>query len=295
MTHSGVFMATAIPLDAFQEVSLPQGTVRYGDQGTGPTLVFIHGLLANRLLWSRVIPRLVSHFRCIAPDLPLGAHSSPLHPDADLSPPGVAHLVADFIEALDLHEVTLIGNDTGGAICQLVIAHHPERISRLVLTNCDAFEHFFPPLVSPFHYGARLFGVQFANFLAWVLHARSAQRLFVAALAHRRPDPEEFDAIFHPLLHLPFARSDMTRFLQAVSNRYTLEAARTFSSFHHPVLLVWGKDDPFFSSRLAHRLQQAFPDARLQFLPHSRAFVQVDQPEALAQQITEFVHAAVNS
>jgi pimeloyl-ACP methyl ester carboxylesterase len=182
--------------------------------------------------------------------------------------------VADFLEALDLHEVTLIGNDTGGAICQLVIAHHPERISRLVLTNCDAFEHFFPPLVSPFHYGARL---------------------FVAALAHRRPDPEEFDAIFHPLLHLPFARSDVTRFLQAVSNRYTLEAARTFSSFHHPVLLVWGKDDPFFSSRLAHRLQQAFPDARLQFLPHSRAFVQVDQPEALAQQITEFVHAAVNS
>jgi pimeloyl-ACP methyl ester carboxylesterase len=288
-------MTTAAPLGAFQEVALPQGTVRYCDQGAGPTLVFIHGLLANSLLWSRVIPRLVSQFRCIAPDLPLGAHSLPLLPHADLSPLGVAQIVADFLEALDLRDVTLIGNDTGGAICQLVIAHHPAQVTRLVLTNCDAFEHFFPPLVSPFHYGAQAFGIQFANFLAWVLRARSAQRLFVAALAHRRPSPAELDAIFHPLLHLPGVRSDVTRFLQAISNRYTLEAARTFSGFHHPVLLVWGRDDPFFSSRLAVRLQHAFPQATLEFLPHSRAFVPVDQPEVLAQRITEFVQAPVTS
>ncbi len=288
-------MATVDPLSTFQEVSLPQGTVRYYDQGTGPTLVFIHGLLANSQLWSRVIPQLVSQFRCIAPDLPLGAHSHPMHPDADLSPLGVAHLVTDFLEALDLHEVTLVGNDTGGAICQLVIAHHPERISRLVLTNCDAFENFFPPLVSPFSFGARVFGIQFANFLAWVLHARSAQRVFMAALAHRRPGAGELDAAFSPLLHQPGVRSDMTRFLRAVSNRYTLEAAQHFSSFHHPVLLVWGKDDPFFSSRLAVRLQQAFPDATLKQLSHSRAFVPVDQPEILARQITEFTHVALNS
>jgi pimeloyl-ACP methyl ester carboxylesterase len=293
LDYQEVCMNTLAPLGAFQEVSLPQGTVRYYDQGTGPMLVFIHGLLANSLLWSRVIPHLVSHFRCIAPDLPLGAHSLPLYPNADLNPLGVAQLVADFLEALDLHEVTLIGNDTGGAICQLVIAHHPEHISRLVLTNCDAFEHFFPPLVSPFHYGARVFGIHFANFLAWMLRARSAQRLFVAALSHRSPDLAELDAFFHPLLHQPFVRNEMTRFLQAVSNRYTLEAAQAFSGFHHPVLIVWGSDDRFFSSRLALRLQQTFPDARLQFLPHSRAFVPLDQPEVLAQHIMEFVHAAV--
>src|SRR5438034_11121983 len=169
-------MATVTPLGAFQEVSLPQGTVRYSDQGTGPTLIFLHGLLANRLLWGRVIPRLVSHFRCIAPDLPLGAHSHPLHPDANLSPLGVAQLVADFLEALDLHEVTLIGNDTGGAICQLVIAHHPERSTRLVLTNCDAFEHFFPPLLTPFHHAARIFASGFATFLGCVVGAGSAHR-----------------------------------------------------------------------------------------------------------------------
>lgn len=286
-------MATDVSLDAFQEVSVPQGTVRYSDQGTGPKLVFIHGLLANHLVWSRVIPLLAGQFRCVAPDLPLGAHPHPMSPEADLTPVGVAQLVADFLEALDLRDVTLVGNDTGGAICQLVIAHHPERITRLVLTNCDAFEQFFPPLVSPFHYGARVFGVQFTNFLAWALHARFVQRLFWGALAHRRPSPAELDAIFSPLLHLPGVRRDVTRFLQAVSSRDTLEAARTFSDFRHPVLLVWGTDDPFFSFRLAVRLRQAFPQATLVRLPQSRAFVQVDQPEALAQQIIEFAHAAV--
>ena len=288
-------MVTGAPLGASLEVELPQGTVRYSDQGTGITFVFLHGLLANGLLWSRVITELGSQFRCIALDLPLGAHSQPLHPDTDLSPPGVAHLVADFLEALDLHEVTLVGNDTGGAICQLVIANHPERISRLVLTNCDAFEQFFPPLASPFHYGASFFGVGFANFLAWILHARSAQRMFLAALCHRHLTVAELDAIFGPLVRLPFVRNDVTRFLRAISNRATLDAAQTFARFHHPVLLVWGKDDPFFSSRLAARLQQAFPDATLKFLAHSRAFVPLDQPESLAQYITEFVHATANT
>jgi pimeloyl-ACP methyl ester carboxylesterase len=285
-------MTTLVAHNAFQEISLPQGTVRYSDQGTGPTLVFIHGLLANSQLWSPVIAHLDSHFRCLAPDLPLGAHEIPLNTHVDLSPRGVAQLIADFLAALDLHEVTLIGNDTGGALCQLVIAHHPKRISRLVLTNCDAFEQFFPPLVSPFHYGAQILGIQFANLLASLLRARWAQRLFMAVLTHCRLSEAELDAFFHPLLQQSFVRRDMTSFLQAVSNRWTLEAAETFSRFLHPVLLVWGKDDPFFSRHLAVRLQQAFPDARLIQLSHARAFVPLDQPEALAQHILEFVLVA---
>src|SRR6266568_6301885 len=115
-------MTTLVAHNAFQEISLPQGTVRYSDQGTGPALVFIHGLLANSQLWSSAISHLDSYFRCLALDLPLGSHEIPLHADVDLSPSGVAQLIADFLAALDLHEVTLIGNDTGGALCQLVIA-----------------------------------------------------------------------------------------------------------------------------------------------------------------------------
>jgi pimeloyl-ACP methyl ester carboxylesterase len=201
----------------------------------------------------------------------------------------VAQLISDLLEKLDLHEVTLIGNDTGGALCQLVIAHHPERISRLVLTNCDAFEQFFPPLVSPFHYGAQVLGIHFANLLAWLLRARWVQRRFMAALTHRRLSQAELDAFFLPLKQWSFVRRDVTRFLQAVSKRSTLEAAQAFSRFLHPVLLIWGNDDPFFPPHLATRLQQAFPDACLIHLAHARAFVPLDQPETLAQHILEFV------
>jgi pimeloyl-ACP methyl ester carboxylesterase len=282
-------MTTLAAHNAFQEVSLPQGTIRYSDQGSGPALVFIHGLLANSQVWNLVISHLHSHYRCLAPDLPLGSHEIPLQAGVDLSPFGVAQIIADFLAALDLHDVTLIGNDTGGALCQLVIAHHPERINHLVLTNCDAFEQFFPPLVSPFHYGAQILGIRFANLLAALLRARWGQRAFMAALTHRRLSQQELDAIFRPLLQHPFVRRDMTRFLRALSKQATLEAAQTFSRFHHPVLLLWGKDDPFFPVRLAIRLQQAFPDARLIQLSHARAFVPLDQPEVLARHIMEFV------
>lgn len=287
-------MAT-IASSGMQEVALPQGVVRYSDQGTGPTLVFIHGIFVNSLVWRRVIPLLSEHFRCIAPDLPLGAHTVSLQPEADLTPRGVAHLVANFLAALDLRDVTLVGNDTGGAICQLVIAHYPERITRLVLTNCDAFEAFFPPLVSPFRYGAQLLGTRFADFLAWLFQARSAQRLLVASVSLRRADPVILDSYFTPFHNDKGIRRDLTKFLRTVSNRYTKEAARTFPSFRFPVLIVWGQKDIFFSSTLARRLQQAFPDARLEFVSQSRAFVPEDQPEFLTQRIMEFVNEPVRS
>jgi pimeloyl-ACP methyl ester carboxylesterase len=271
------------------EVALPQGTVRYRDEGSGPTLVFIHGLLVNSALWRNVISLLSSQFRCIAPDLPLGAHSVPLHAGADLTPPGVAQLVADFIEVLDLQNVTLVGNDTGGAICQLVVTQHPERITCLVLTNCDSFEDFFPSLIRPFTYGARLFDIGFANFLAWMFRTHAAQRLLVALVSRRHADDALLDTYFTPLLTNKDVRRDMTQFLRSVSNRYTLEAARHFQAFEHPVLLVWGKNDLFFSLSNARRLQQAFPHARLELVAPSRAFVPEDQPEALAQKIAEFV------
>lgn len=287
-------MKTDASPGTFQQVSLPQGTIRYLDQGTGPTLVFVHGILVNSLLWRKVIPLLSERFRCVAPDLPLGAHSIPLRPDADVTPPGVARLVADFLEALDLREVTLVGNDTGGAISQLVIARHPERIVRLVLTNCDAFEAFFPPSVQPFHYGARLLGAGFVALLAWLLRSRSAQRRMAKTLSYSHIEDAVLDAYFVPLRQRG-VRRDLTRFLQAVSNRYTLEAAQTFPQFAHPVLLLWAKNDPFFPARLAVHLQEAFPDAALEFLDRSRAFIPEDQPEALARRIEAFAQAPINT
>ncbi len=286
-------MVTFAPLGIYKEASLSQGTIRYHDQGSGQVLVFIHGVFVNSALWRQVIPPLAQQFRCIAPDLPLGGHTMPMRSDADLTPLGMAQIVTDFLEALDLQDVTLVGNDTGGAICQLVIAHHPERITRLVLTNCDAYEQFFPLLIRPLQYGARFLGTRFTDFLAWILQAQFAQRLFAQTVALRKPDQALLDAYFTPLLQVPEVRRDLTRFMSAISNRYTLAAARTFPNFHHPVLIMWGKSDIFFSTRIAIRLHQAFPDATLEFLAHSRAFVPEDQPEPLAKRIAEFMHATI--
>jgi len=132
-----------------QSVRLSQGTVAYRDSGGGrdakPGVVFVHGLLVAGSLWTQVAERLGARGRCIVPDWPLGSHRLPMDEAADLSPGGMATLVADPIEKLDLHDVTLVGNDSGGAVCQLVAARHAERIGRLVLTDCDVLEAFPPP------------------------------------------------------------------------------------------------------------------------------------------------------
>src|SRR5581483_3089945 len=256
-------MTITTPPGTHHDIALPKGTIRYIDQGTGPILVFIAGLLANSNVWSRLIPLLTAQFRCIALDLPLGAHAISMPEIADLTPPGVATIIADFLDALNLHDVTLIGSDTGGALCQIVIAHRWERITRLILASCDAFEEFFPPRASFFQYGARIFGIGFANFLACALRSPRFRRSFLHGISHRGLSEDELSAAYQPFIQSRDIRRDMTCFLRAVSRHYTLEAARTFPGFQYPVLLVWGKDDIFFSEQLATRLQQAFPHAVL--------------------------------
>ena len=282
-------MTTLIGFDAVREVEVAAGTLRYRDVGEGSTLVFVHGLLVNGLLWRKVVPALADRFRCIVPDLPLGAHPYPLRPGAERSPRGVARLLADFLAALDLRDVTLVGNDTGGAICQIAIARHPARIVGLVLTNCDAYEAFLPWPLSPFQHGARFFGARFGAFLARALRYRFAQRALIRLVALHCPDTATLDAYFAPFLGDAGVRDDVVRFLAAISNRDTLAAARVFPYFRCPVLIAWGRSDPFFSARNARRLQRDFPDARLTFLSRSRAFVPEDQPHRLADLIGAFL------
>jgi pimeloyl-ACP methyl ester carboxylesterase len=263
------------------------GVIRYREVGEGAPVVFLHGLLVNGDLWREVVPVLSGRYRCIVPDLPLGSHAVPMNAGAELSPPGLARLVGEFMDALDLRGVTLVGNDTGGAICQLVVAWHPERLARLVLTNCDAFENFLPPLLRPFQYGARLPG--FAFVVAQLLRLSLVRSFFIATVSHRRVEPAVADSYFSPVIRDPGVRRDVTKVLRGISNRYTLEAAEFFPGFHKPVLLVWGEDDFFFPFRFAERLRGEFPDARLEQVSGSRAFVPEDRPELLAGLIGSFL------
>jgi pimeloyl-ACP methyl ester carboxylesterase len=139
-----------------RQVQLADAAIGYRELGHGPPIVFVHGLLTNGTLWRNVANKLQTSHRCIVPDWPLGAHTAPTRANSDLSPRAVARMIAGFLDALGLQDVTLVANDTGGAIAQMVAAEHPERLGRLVLTPCDAFENFLPPMFRPLQYAARV-------------------------------------------------------------------------------------------------------------------------------------------
>ena len=271
---------------ALRTVQLPQGPVQYRDMGEGPTLLFVHGFLVNGEMWRKVYGPLSRTFRCIVPTLPLGGHALPMNPDADLTPPGVARLLADFMAALELREVTVAACDTGGAFTQLLAVHHPERISRLVLTNCDAFEHFVPPILKPFITLFRTPGG--ASFFGFTLRFRFVQKLLYALLAHARLEPHIAESYFQGYIHNPKIRKDAKKVALGISNHYTLEAAEHFSEFHKPVLVVWGQDDRLFV--FGERLANAFPNARLKRVTNSKTFVSEDQPEILTASIKLFMN-----
>lgn len=283
-------MADTLSTATYRQIQLPQGTIRYREVGSGEPIVFVHGLLVNGTLWHKVVPLLAPRFRCIVPDLPLGAHELPLPANADLRPPALARLIADFLAALKLEDVTLVGNDTGGALCQLTITAHPERIARLVLTNCDAFEAFLPLPLRPFQWAGYLPG--FARFYAQVLRIHRLRPITVlTALLLKQPvERALLDGWFDPIRRSAGVRRDLHKALRGISNRYTLAAAQQFKTLPQPVLLAWSPEDRVFRLSFAQRLQAAFRDARLELIPDSYTFSALDQPARLASLIETFIH-----
>lgn len=270
-----------------ETVRIAQGGIDYRESGDGSCIVFLHGLLVDGRLWDGVLPH-VSGRRLIVPDWPLGSHRTPLRADADLSPPGLAALVAAVLEALDLHDVTLVANDTGGAIAQLVVTRHPDRIGRLVLTNCDAYENFLPPMFRPLQVAARIPGGAWA--LAQAMRSPRARNLPMAfgRLSHARIDDALTAAWLAPVRTDPDVRRDVIKILRGVAKRYTEQAGRELRRFERPVLIAWGRDDPFFKPRYAERLVADCANARLEWIDGSRAFVPIDAPARLGELIADF-------
>ena len=275
-----------------KQVELSAGTIRYRESGDGPPLVFVHGLLVDGTLWRNVTPRLEDRFRCIVPDWPLGSHVSPMRPDAALGPRDVAKLVAEFLETLDLRDVTVVGNDTGGAITQMLAADRPDRLGRVVLTPCDAFDNFLPPLFKPLQYAGRTPGG--LNALVQPLRIPAMRRLPIAfGMLTKRPVPRDVtDGWVRPVLTNREIRRDTARFLGAIDKRETLDAAERLRSFEKPVLIVWATEDRVFPLDHARQLAELLPNARLEEVSDSYSFVPEDQPERLAELVASFAGAA---
>ena len=269
------------------QAQIPQGTIHYTEQGTGEPIVLVHGLLTNSGLWRDVGPELAKDFRVIAPDWPLGSHPEPMNEGTDFSPPGLAAIIAAFLEALDLRDVTLVGNDTGGAICQLVAVNHAERLGRLVLTPCDAYENFLPPVFKPLQWMARVPGSIWL--MAQSLRADVLRRTVAyGMLAKRRLSADLTQPWGEPIQRDARIRGEVAAILRGIDSRYTLDAAQRFGGFEKPVLLAWAPKDRYFKLEFAERLERDFANARLERIEDSATFVMVDQPQRTAELISEF-------
>jgi pimeloyl-ACP methyl ester carboxylesterase len=270
-----------------RRVELSTGPLHYRERGVGPAIVFIHPMIVNGDVWRKVVPALADHHRCIAPDWPLGGHAEAMREDADLSPPGVAGLVAELLEALDLHDVTLVGNDTGGAFAQIVATEHPDRLSRLALITCDAFDNFPPAAAKPL--------VWFAHVPGSALAARTLTRsrrlrrspLCFGWLTKRPFEPEIEESYLSVTRADAGVRRDARKALRGLNPRHTLAAAEKLSRFDRPALVVWSTEDHFFPVEHAHRLGELLPDCGVELLDDCYTFVAEDRPERLAKLVAE--------
>jgi len=272
-----------------KEIDLPAGRIRYREAGSGKPIVFVHGYLVDGRLWDGVVDRLSDRYRCVAPDWPIGAQQIAMKPEADLSPYGIASIVASLLEQLDLEDVTIVGNDSGGAMSQVLVTRHPERIGRLVLTNCDTHENFPPGPFKALVPLAKLPG----GMTAIAIPFRSGAIARAAFKPFAKDIPAELVASWmRPGLNDPGVKHDLKKVTIGMSKRYTLEAAEKLRTANLPLLLAWAPGDRVFPLKYAERLAGEVPDARIVQIPDSRTFVPLDQPQRLADAVAEFAPVA---
>lgn len=277
----------AAPSDGRATVDLAQGRIAYRDLGEGEPILFVHGLLVDGRLWDGVAERLAASFRCLVVDWPMGSHKSAMEASADLSPPGMVDVIVAFCDALSLERVTVVGNDSGGAISQMLTASHPERVERLILTNCDMFERFPPfpfSLMGPI---ARMPGGM--ELLAAPFRIGAVRRATYSLLTKHAIPRELVDDWLAPTLSDPAVKRDAGKLTAGAHKRHTLEAAQGLRSFERPVRFAWASEDRFFRLADAERLAAMVPDARIETIADAKTFVSLDQPERVAELIAGFM------
>jgi pimeloyl-ACP methyl ester carboxylesterase len=270
-------------------LELPGGPLRAFDTGSGTPIVFVHGLLVNANLWRKVVSRLAPDFRCIALDMPLGSHELVLPEDAPKGAPAAAAMVADALDALDLDGATLVGNDSGGAISQIVATTRPERVGRLVLTSCDYRDNFPPKMFSYFKPAAAVPGLLWALLQPLRLPSQRHTPIAYGWLVKWPIDRAAEDSYVRPAISDGVVRRDIRGFVRGSDPSQTNAAADRLGEFDGPALIAWSADDRFFPVEDGRRLAADLPNARFELVPDARTFSMEDNPEALSEMIAGFV------
>jgi pimeloyl-ACP methyl ester carboxylesterase len=275
-----------------KQIDLSAGTIDYRDTGgDGPTVVLVHGLLMDASLWDVVVDDLSRDHRCVVPTLPLGAHRHAAGPEADLSMAGIARLIPELLEALDLRDVTLVGNDSGGALVQLAMGDDVPRVERVVLASCEAFDNFPPGLTGRTlmlvgKLPPRLFGMFMQQ-----MRVKALRRLPIAFGWLTKRGDAVTKGWIRPLLKQPQVRRDTVRILRtAVKDKdFLVKAAERLPEFKRPALVVWAAEDRVMPPEHGRRLVEALPDAELIEVADSYTLIALDQPARFAQLIREFI------
>lgn len=275
-------------------LDLPGGRrLAYHDVGSGPALVFAHGLLVNANLWRKLVERLAPDFRCVVLDLPLGSHVLPLAAGTPNTVPDVAASIADAIEALELDDVTLVGNDSGGALSQIVVTTRPERIGRLVLTSCDYRDNFPPKLFSYFKPAAAFPPLLWALMQPMRFHLPRRSPLAFGWLTKRPIERAAEDSYILPILGDRGVRADAVDFIKSADVALTNAAADRLPQFDRPALIAWSADDRAFPVADAHKLAADLPQGRVELVEDAYTFSMEDNPARLAELIAGFVREPV--
>ena len=274
------------------EVELSSGTIDYEDTGgDGPVVVFVHGLIMDSSLWRHVVAQLRADFRCVAPTLPLGGHRHPMHADADLSMRGIAGILGELLERLDLREITLATNDWGGP--QLLIGGaHDARIARLALCSCEAFDNVPPKGAARLlPYIARVPGGIDAALLPFRLQRLRRPPMTFGSMSKRPVPREVMDRWFGPALEQRDVRRDLRTYVLSApqGRRDLLAAADALRSFDRPALVAWAAEDRLMPREHGRRLAELLPQGRLVEIPDSYTLIPEDQPDALAAHLRELL------
>jgi pimeloyl-ACP methyl ester carboxylesterase len=272
-------------METSQRVNINGTPIDVRTSGSGPVLLFIHGVYVNSHLWDDVVALIGSNFRCVLPDLPLGGHQTPLgsafKPDLD----ELAALIPGVMEELDLHDVTIIGNDTGGGLVLLALqdtAMVAERISRVILTNCDSYDHLPPTAFLPLVRMAKKRPWLARLILRPMLMSRLGRNGFLGSVTATKAARARRDELFGSKAVLNDAVS-ITAALMPTNDQLAMD---WLTNVTVPVQLVWGDSDKFFPITDAERLAKALPSASITVVPGSSTYVALDAPAAVATAIT---------
>jgi pimeloyl-ACP methyl ester carboxylesterase len=260
--------------------------VEYTDTGTGPTILFVHGVYVTGAVWNDVVTKLGNGFRCIVPTWPLGAHGTNTD-GADLGAEAASQRVVHFMEALDLTDVTVVANDTGGGLVLSTLGDptlDTSRIVRLVLTNCDSYEHFPPGSFAGIVKLCR-FSLAMGEAIMRLLATGPGQSFFLKAVSKHPPAKDRQREVFGAFATSASARRDAVTVTASLDPALTMRAAPAIEAFDRAVTLTWGTDDKLFPMAHAHRLRDAFPNSTLIEIPDCSAFVMLDAPAVLAEAI----------